>query len=412
MIRISNQTLVNNAVFNIDQEMANLAQTQEVLSTGKSVNQPSDNPSAFAQILSFLNEQNQNQAYQSNITSAQGLNQTTQSALQSLQNILQQAGSLYTEGENGALSAQDRQNIATQIGQLIQQAVGIGNTNFNGQYIFSGSNTQTVPFVYNGNSVTYQGNNAVLTLPVGNGENIQTNLPGSEALLGGSKPYGNIFQTLINIQQSFQNSQTSSLMGINNPPYTVNPAASINSQLGNFATPPIVNANLSFQIDGVTINYSTAAGGDSVNSIIAAINTNPSLSGVVKASFDPTTQQISIQSLNGKLIDLQDVPNSTSGITGNFTQFMQLQGNLTQIQAAQQLINNNEAIVGSLSNRLTQVQTSLQNQSSSFTQAISNLQAANVPQEITTLSLQQTALQAALQTSSIVLQQTNLFNFL
>lgn len=406
MMRVSNEMLASNATYNIDNLMSNLDQTEQELSTGKQVSQPSDNPVAYAQIMFYQSQINQQNNYLGNISASQGLLQTTVTALGSMQSLLQQAGSLYAEGEDDALSNTDRQSIVQQLNQMITQAVGIANTNYGGQYIFAGSSTSTEPFVVSGNppaSVSYQGDGNYVQTQVNQGVTVAGNIPGNDAFLGGGpNSFNNVFNALINLRNAFQNTESASLIPINNPPNNLSYVATINSQAGNFATTPVGPGPNSFTVNGVTINYDT--GVDSIQDIVNSINAaNAGVTASVNNVANPT--QIIIQSTNGELPKLADV-------TGNFTSFMQLQGNLSQIEAAQNLVTNDQSTVGSSLNELTQAQTFLQSQQTNLTASISSLQDTNVTSAISNLSLQQTALQSALQSSAMILQQTNLFNFI
>src|SRR5207244_2358397 len=127
----------------------------------------------------------------------------------------------------------------------------------------------------------------------------------------------------------------------------------------------------SFTVNGVTINYDTTV--DTINGggptdIVNRINTNVNLNGSVTASFDPVTQRFFITSntVPARLVNVADV-------TGNFTSFMQLQDNLTQIEAAQKFILSNLSVTGNSENRLDQVKGTLQTQQLAFTKTISGL---------------------------------------
>ena len=69
-MRISTSMLNQSAANGIMQDEAALAQTQNQLSTGKSVNTPADNPVAMVQLLQLDNTNSQYQQYISNGQSA------------------------------------------------------------------------------------------------------------------------------------------------------------------------------------------------------------------------------------------------------------------------------------------------------------------------------------------------------
>jgi flagellar hook-associated protein 3 FlgL len=97
------------------------------LSSGRSVNQLSDNPVAAALVL------NHNQAagdgqYLQNLSTLQSKFQVADSALGNVVSVLTRALSLGVEGANGTLNPADRQAIAGEVQGLLNQAVSLANT--------------------------------------------------------------------------------------------------------------------------------------------------------------------------------------------------------------------------------------------------------------------------------------------
>jgi len=74
----------------INGTQAQLLQVQNELSTGKQVNQPSDNPSAAAAILAIQKTLSQGTAYATNIQTAQSQLGVTENSLSNLSNLLLQ----------------------------------------------------------------------------------------------------------------------------------------------------------------------------------------------------------------------------------------------------------------------------------------------------------------------------------
>jgi flagellar hook-associated protein 3 FlgL len=100
--------------------------------------------------------------------------------------VLQRAISLGVEGANGTLSDSDRAAIVTELNGIQSELVGMANTTYQGQYLFAGT-ADTQPYVMNGNStpaVSYKGNEGTNSVTVGNGYQVQVNLPGSQVFNG------------------------------------------------------------------------------------------------------------------------------------------------------------------------------------------------------------------------------------
>jgi flagellar hook-associated protein 3 FlgL len=116
-------------------------------------------------------------------TSATSKLQVTDSTLGEVVTALTQAISLTISGGDGTLNAATKSIIGQQIVAIREQILGLANTSYQGQYIFSGSQGQLKPFTLNTTTspakVTYAGDSALQYTTTPNGQRIQTNLAGS-----------------------------------------------------------------------------------------------------------------------------------------------------------------------------------------------------------------------------------------
>jgi flagellar hook-associated protein 3 FlgL len=177
----------------------------EQLATGKRVNMPSDDPAAAAADVQNQAFQGQTDQYLKNTTSLEAMFQTADSTLSSVVSSLNQAISLGVQGANGTLSSADMQAIAQQVQGIQSQMVGLGNTSYEGSYLFGGTDTQSPPFTLDStqpSGVRYNGNAGVNTVDIGQGRSIQTNLPGSQIFQGAGGNIMNSLQQLVTALQS------------------------------------------------------------------------------------------------------------------------------------------------------------------------------------------------------------------
>ena len=197
--RITNQLMDNNLLqaLNQTQQSQNNALTQ--IETGRTVNEPSDNPAAAALFSASQSQSSQVTQYLQNIVGVTGQLQTGDSALSSAVTLMNQAVTLATEGATGTLSSTDRQALAQQVAALQQQMVGVANTTFQGEYIFAGTaagpaykQDSTQP-----DGVLYQGNTSVNQVDIAPGASAAVNVPGSQIFQNGS---GSVFQALQDLQ--------------------------------------------------------------------------------------------------------------------------------------------------------------------------------------------------------------------
>jgi flagellar hook-associated protein 3 FlgL len=177
----------------------------EQLATGKRVNTPSDDPAAAAADVQNQAFQGQTDQYLKNTTSLEAMFQTADSTLSSVVSSLNQAISLGVQGANGTLSPSDVQAIAQQVKGIQSQMVGLGNTSYEGSYLFGGTDTQSPPFTLDStqpSGVRYNGNAGVNTVDIAQGRSIQTNVPGSQIFQGAGGNIMNSLQQLVTALQS------------------------------------------------------------------------------------------------------------------------------------------------------------------------------------------------------------------
>jgi len=172
----------------------------EQLATGRRVNKPSDDPAAAAQVVTNHDLSSQVDSFQSASSSISGQQQTADSTLSSVVTALQRAITLGVQGANsGTLSDSDRNYIADELRSIQAQLVNLANVAYQGRFVFSGTEQGTAPFVADTTSssgVSYAGNTGLNTVTIGNGYQLQVNLPGSQLF---SSPKGDMFQSIQNL---------------------------------------------------------------------------------------------------------------------------------------------------------------------------------------------------------------------
>jgi len=179
-------------------------QAELQISTGKSVNEPSDNPTAAALLVENNDQAIFNSGYLQSLSAVQGQLATASSTLSSVTTALRQALSLGVEAGGGTLSASDQAAIADQLQGIQSQLVSLANTAYEGHYIFAGTNTNTAPFAAdpsNLSGVTYAGNTDVNKVSIGNGYKLAVNVPGSQLFLASDN---SVFLAINNLIQAVQ----------------------------------------------------------------------------------------------------------------------------------------------------------------------------------------------------------------
>ncbi len=183
-MRVTNEMMTNNILNDLSNVYQQLNTYGVQLSSGKQLNQPSDNPAAVNQAMTTQNFMSQNTQYQSSLQSAQQWLQVTNSSLQQLTNVMTQIRTLTVQAANDTNTGTERTAIANQIQQLQQQMIAIGNTQSGDSYIFAGTQTLTTPF----NSATgaYSGNTGAVSHQIAPATSVQVNIDPTQLFTSGS----------------------------------------------------------------------------------------------------------------------------------------------------------------------------------------------------------------------------------
>lgn len=201
-----NPDIVPDLLSGLNNTLQQLNEADEELASGRSINQPSDNPVGTAELVLNHAQQSQTDTFQQNISDLQSKMQIADSALSSAETAIQQAVSVGAQAGNSDLSNQDRQAIAQQLSGIQQQLLGIANSTAGGTYLFGGTLVTTQPFTLNPSDpsgVTYNGNGSVASVEIANGQSIATNVPGNQLFLNSAgSVFGAINQLITAIQSN------------------------------------------------------------------------------------------------------------------------------------------------------------------------------------------------------------------
>lgn len=214
--RITNQMSAQMTLSGIETALDRLDTTQQELSTGKSINEPSDNPSGTALTLSLNTQLSDLNSYSNQVTDGTGWSQASTSALSDITNAVQRIQELTTEAANGTQTTADMQASAQEVNQLIDEVKQDANTQYNGQYVFSGTATSTQPYA-SGSNDSYAGNTGQVTRTIGPNTtlavnaNLQSVLGTGQTVSGQPAGDGLLLNTLRNVADDMQSGNSSAV---------------------------------------------------------------------------------------------------------------------------------------------------------------------------------------------------------
>jgi flagellar hook-associated protein 3 FlgL len=182
-MRITNNTVSDQIVSQIQQLGGQQAKLQAQVSSGQRIFQPEDDPAAVGRVLDLQSEQRKIAQYQNNASHALESSQASFSGLQAIKTVSDRATEIGTLG-SGALNSAQSQAYASEVNQLIEQTMQLTNSKFNKDYLFGGTAVDTPPFVAtrdaagNVSNVAYVGNASQAMIQLSETASIATNTSG------------------------------------------------------------------------------------------------------------------------------------------------------------------------------------------------------------------------------------------
>lgn len=152
-----------------------VVKTQEQISTGQRILNPSDDPVASTKILALNNELESIVQYQNNINAAKDNLTAQESILSSINNLIQRVQEIAIQAGNTAtLSTSEYSALANEVDSRLDELKNMMNTqNASGEYIFGGYKSASAPFSGDGlTGFTYHGDEGQQYIKIANGTTI------------------------------------------------------------------------------------------------------------------------------------------------------------------------------------------------------------------------------------------------
>jgi len=186
-MRIASNTIQDNIVRQIQQLGSQTSKLQAQVASGQRITQAEDDPAAAGRVLAEQSELRRVDQFDRNATRAQEISQASYAGLKGIKDISDRAGELATLAQSpsdpAALNA-----YASELNQLIEQLVQVGNTRLGNDYIYSGTKVDTPPFTAtrdvagNVTAMAYAGNSNQSTIPLSEVANVAPGTTGTTNL--------------------------------------------------------------------------------------------------------------------------------------------------------------------------------------------------------------------------------------
>ncbi|TZE83142.1 flagellar hook-associated protein FlgL [Calorimonas adulescens] len=209
-MRVTNNMMINNFLINLNKNTERMDRFQRILASGKLIQYPSDDPVGTVTVMKLKKDVSSIDQYQKNVDDANSWLELTDTSLSNITDILNRIRELAVQGSNGTNSPSDTQAIASELVQLKEQLVNIGNTRYSDRFIFGGMNTTSEVYTLNSSNpnggVDYNGSdNGTITgdpwkieFNVGANDRIPINITGKQ-IFGDTTTPDNIFKLIDDI---------------------------------------------------------------------------------------------------------------------------------------------------------------------------------------------------------------------
>ena len=143
-MRITNKIMQNNSLYNINNNKVTEDQLNTMMSTGKKLTRPSDDPVIAIRALRLRSNVTQlSQYYEKNAKDAESWLNVTADALSTITAVLTDSVKQATKGASKDLTLDDLETIITQMDALAKEYYSTGNADYAGRYVFTGFRTDT-----------------------------------------------------------------------------------------------------------------------------------------------------------------------------------------------------------------------------------------------------------------------------
>lgn len=404
-MRIATSTLYDVNVAALNMQQSKLLQTQQQVSSGRRMVTPADDPAAAALALNVSQADAANTQHGSNIDRAQTALALSEGVLQGVTSLLQDVQTTAVNAGNGSLSNSDRRMLASdlqiRLDELIVQA---NHTDATGNYLFSGFQGNTSPFVNTAGGVQYLGDDGQRMVQVSTAGQVATSDSGAD-----------IFMRIKN----------------GNGTFAIQPAAA-NAGSGIASMGMVVDPAL-LTGDNYQVAFNVAAGVttyDVINTTTATVISagNPYTSGQ-PITFDGMRFDISGAPASGDQFDvtpsahesvfktISELINTlnTGIIPGNVASATRYNADLNRaLNGLGRSLDNVLTVRASVGSRMRQLDSerfTISDLGLQYQQVLSQLQDLDYNKAITDLTRQQTSLQAA-QKSFLQVQNLSMFNYM
>ena len=162
-MRVPTITTYSSSTYRLGNLTRDLKDANEVVSTQKRINEISDDPIGMSQTLSLKSTVKHLDQIKQNVVMGKSWLEDVENAMTSVNDLIIEAKSKVSRLASDSATADEREDAIVVIDNILEQVMTLGNLEVNGNYLFSGTDTDVKPLEYVNDGevekVEYKGNN-------------------------------------------------------------------------------------------------------------------------------------------------------------------------------------------------------------------------------------------------------------
>ena len=200
-MRITQRSLATTSLQGLNRNMEAIARLQAQMTSGKTINKPSDDPTGTNSAMQVRSELAGAVQYARNISDGIGQLDAADSALQSMTKQLQRVRDLTVQASNaGTMSETSRAAIATEVLGLRDSMLGVANSTSQGRPVFGGVTSGSIAYDAAGSYAGFGGTSTTPAIPVtrqvSDADSVRVDITGPEAF-GETQPAKTVGGTVV-----------------------------------------------------------------------------------------------------------------------------------------------------------------------------------------------------------------------
>ncbi|MBD3257655.1 flagellar hook-associated protein 3, partial [candidate division GN15 bacterium] len=183
-MRVTNTMMVDRVVFNMQRSLRRYLDLQTEMSSGRRINNPSDDPLGTLRDLDYRTQLSRIDQYRKNISQAMNWVSSYDETMKTVSERLNEAKQIVVDMANETYDEAARRAAADVIDSVREDLVLLSNTQISGRYMFSGHSTRRAPLEFAQNGVIYRGDDGRISFDIDSNSREAINFTGAEAFLG------------------------------------------------------------------------------------------------------------------------------------------------------------------------------------------------------------------------------------